>query len=723
MKYLIVLFSLISFSLFGQSGIEPTSFQGTPYKGGIMVGITPIIDEFTGDTIYLYQHSDTSFVKIDSLVFTDSLRLYTSQGVFTTYISSGGGSGDITDVTVSAPITGGGTSGSVNIAINTANGSTTGAITDTDWTTFNNKVGGSGTANQFAYFSGANTLTSSSVFSFNTHGVTLQKGTWNAFINGGNNTLSGTSNVGIGSNQTLSSLTSGTNNVGLGNAAGFGNTSGSNNFYLGYLAGYTNATSSDNVFIGGTSGYTVTGANNCYIGAGSGYNAGASSSTTAIGSLAGYSGGSSNVDIGFYAGFGGTGSFNTRLGRQAGQSSGASNGNIYIGYAAGQNNTGSNNTIVGYQAGATGDGSTNIFLGHNAGFNETGSNTLYLTNSAGTSSGIYGDFANSRFGVNQAPSAMTNTFDINGTLRVRTTTGTATNVMGRDANGVMTTLGLTNLSISGGNLVGPTIPETWANISNHIVSWGSTGTFGSGYPVAVGVTSATQDVDINGHIRLRGAIYDAATNSSGTSGQVLTSQGAGSPWIWTTPTIGGSFSFGTGASTGTVLTDGSGAAYVNGGTNIETTRSGTTVTVRQKSPYTMMTIDIYNQALTTTNTKMALTGSSVINGDGTDVNFDNTNDEIDILTTGTYKISYKCNCKSNTAAVTVQFNLIENVSSATLGAVSTHYFNNTSEFCHNNMEYIYPFTAGDRFSLYAKTISGTTTIQDCNIRMFAERVK
>ena len=79
-----------------QSGIEPSSFQGTPYKGGLMVGVIPIVDEFTGDTLYLYQHSDTSFVRIDSLVFTDSLRLYTSQGVFTTYIASSGGGQDST---------------------------------------------------------------------------------------------------------------------------------------------------------------------------------------------------------------------------------------------------------------------------------------------------------------------------------------------------------------------------------------------------------------------------------------------------------------------------------------------------------------------------------------------------------------------------------------------------------------------------------------------------
>jgi hypothetical protein len=180
----------------------------------------------------------------------------------------------------------------------------------------------------------------------------------------------------------------------------------------------------------------------------------------------------------------------------------------------------------------------------------------------------------------------------------------------------------------------------------------------------------------------------------------------------------------TGSSSPVTLTSSTGTdATITAGMNMAFSQASNNLTIRQKSPYTMMAIDAYSQALTTTNTKMALSGGSAINGDGTDVTFDNTNDEIDIITTGTYKISYNCNCKSNTSSVAVQFNLIENISSGSLGAISTHYFNNTSEFSHNNMEYIYPFTAGDRFSLYAKTISGTTTIQDCNIRMFAERVK
>ena len=84
----VIFFLLFSVGLFGQ-GIEPTSFQPTPFKGGVLVGVIQTIDEFTGDTLYLYQHSDTSFASIDSLVFTDSLRLYTNKGTFATYIDIG----------------------------------------------------------------------------------------------------------------------------------------------------------------------------------------------------------------------------------------------------------------------------------------------------------------------------------------------------------------------------------------------------------------------------------------------------------------------------------------------------------------------------------------------------------------------------------------------------------------------------------------------------------
>jgi hypothetical protein len=80
-----------------------------------------------------------------------------------------------------------------------------------------------------------------------------------------------------------------------------------------------------------------------------------------------------------------------------------------------------------------------------------------------------------------------------------------------------------------------TAPETWGDFTTNIQSWGSTGTFGSGKDVGIG-GQPSRDFDVIGDTRLRGAIYNSS-NSAGSSGQVLTSQGTGA-WIWATPADG-----------------------------------------------------------------------------------------------------------------------------------------------------------------------------------------
>lgn len=459
------------------------------------------------------------------------------------------------------------------ISIQNASGSQAGALSAADWTTFNNKVGGSGSSGRVTFWNGANTVSSDANFLWDNTRMVFHPTT--DVINIGRftgSTSQGANNINIGLYNGNGFGGSNANNVSIGNQNYWNSSTGINNVVIG-MSNYINSTGSYNVVIGDGNNSNGSGSNNLYIGRLVGVTAGSHYENVGLGynvlskatsafrnvangsySLSSLTTGSENLGLGFYAG----GAITTHsgcvgVGSYAIGIANGGNNNTALGTYAASNNTGNEIVAIGsssarYQgqrtvaigAGAGGGvsavGNSNIFLGWSAGNGETGSNRLHITNSNTTANGIYGDFANSRFGVNQAPSAMTNTFDINGTLRVRTTTGTATNVMGRDANGVLVSLGLTNLSVTGGNLVGPTIPETWTNISNHVVSWGSTGTFGSGYPIAVGVTSATQDVDINGHIRLRGAIYDSG-NSAGSSGQVLTSQGAGA-WTWTTLPIG-----------------------------------------------------------------------------------------------------------------------------------------------------------------------------------------
>ncbi len=119
----------------------------------------------------------------------------------------------------------------------------------------------------------------------------------NLFMMGGNNTLSGGRNVGIGSG-VLTALTSGTNNFGIGNATLQQCTTGASNVGIGYLALNAVATTNYNTAIGHDALYRATGSNN-----------------TALGGLTGFT-------------------------------ATAVNNCLFLGYAAGQFETGSNTIIV-----------------------------------------------------------------------------------------------------------------------------------------------------------------------------------------------------------------------------------------------------------------------------------------------------------------------------------------------------------------------------------------
>ena len=97
-----------------------------------------------------------------------------SAGVYTINSSGGGGGSGITSLnglTASTQTFATGTTGTdFNISsatsthtfnFPTASATNRGALSNTDWSTFNSKIGGSGTANRIPYFSGTSTLTSS----------------------------------------------------------------------------------------------------------------------------------------------------------------------------------------------------------------------------------------------------------------------------------------------------------------------------------------------------------------------------------------------------------------------------------------------------------------------------------------------------------------------------------------------------------------------------------
>jgi hypothetical protein len=96
----------------------------------------------------------------------------------------------------------------------------------------------------------------------------------------------------------LTSNTTASNNTAVGRQAGYTNTTGQNNYYGGYQAGYSNNTD-NNTFIGAGSGYNTTGRANTFIGRndngfGSGYDITTGYKNTILG---GYSGNQGGLDI------------------------------------------------------------------------------------------------------------------------------------------------------------------------------------------------------------------------------------------------------------------------------------------------------------------------------------------------------------------------------------------------------------------------------------------
>jgi len=139
--------------------------------------------------------------KIDSMKWAtgDTLKLYTSDGVFKTKITFAG-MGTVTDVTGTSPIIITGTSTvTPNVTIQNATTSQSGALTSTDWNTFNNKVGGSGISTRMTYFNTANTVAPTSDFHYDSaydrYGIGFNIGGWSGGVN---NKLEITGGVAIG---------------------------------------------------------------------------------------------------------------------------------------------------------------------------------------------------------------------------------------------------------------------------------------------------------------------------------------------------------------------------------------------------------------------------------------------------------------------------------------------------------------------------------------------
>lgn len=600
-------------------------------------------------------------------------------GTVTSHTLALGTSGTSPNISGTNPVT---SSGTTTINIPTANGTNTGNLLNTDWTTFNNKVGGSGTSTRVAFWSGTSTLSSNSNLfwdnSNNRLGIGTSSptlplhvegrgyfnvGTDNLFLNGGNTSLSGTSNFALGAG-TLTSLTSGYQNVGIGVGAAPVITTGYANFAMGADALDKCVGCYSNVAIGNQSLFTnVSGFRNIAIGQE------ALAFTTTDASTA----------VGFYALRGQTtGLYNTGIGYFSAYQNQTGSGNVSAGFFSGPV-SGSNNSIFGYYAGSGTTGNGNVIIGNEAGGGTlTQSNTLYIANSSSSSNGIYGNFSNSRFGINTAPASLARTLHVTGEVRITDlVTDNPTWIVGADNDG-----DLNRIQVSTGlQLVGNTLSVNGVGTVTQVnTADGITGgpIIGSGTVGLTGNALSLHQLSTNGIIARTGPNTVTAreiqpNTSSGQFGISVTNGNAvaGNPQI----SLLSNYAFLSGAN---------------------------------------------DQTLSTTYTKYNFASGD--DGDDTGLVSDIANDEIDIVSQGLYMYNYSINCKSNTASHTFSARMQNVGSGASLGSETKHVFNNTSDYCHNNGVGTFSMTAGNSVSLYVKTSTGTPNINDCQINLVVRRI-
>ncbi len=251
----------------------------------------------------------------------------------------------------------------------------------------------------------------------------------------------GYNNSAIGS-ISLSFNTTGYNNMAIGSSCLAGNTTGNQNLAIGTAAMYGNTTGFNNVGIGTYALVgNVTGAFNAAVGHSTAQSNTVGNYCTAIGAYALNSNttGDANIGIGMNAGYYiTTGSYNTVIGS-------FSNTDI---------TTGSNNTIIG----------SNI-----TGLTSSLSNNIILADGAGTQR--IRVLSDGKTGIGTTTPLQT--LHVAGTARITGSDGTATGLMGRDADGDVSGVGLSvGLEFSGGNIQADL--GSGLNVSGNSIAWGGT---------------------------------------------------------------------------------------------------------------------------------------------------------------------------------------------------------------------------------------------------------
>ncbi len=178
---------------------KTTSGAPTP----VQMATKELVFNEVDNKLYYKKESDSSVIHINP----NSGGTVTSVGINTGTFG--------TDISVSgSPIT---TSGTFTLNIPTASASNRGALNSNDWTTFDSKIGGSGSTGRVPFFDSASTITSKSNFTYQGGTGTLTAPYIKATSSGGTaSTVTGRDSNGIISNVTIGSqlaLSSGTLNT------------------------------------------------------------------------------------------------------------------------------------------------------------------------------------------------------------------------------------------------------------------------------------------------------------------------------------------------------------------------------------------------------------------------------------------------------------------------------------------------------------------------------
>ena len=510
MRYLVIVFLFISSFISGQ-GIEPTSLQPTQYQGGILRGVIPYVDEFTGETLYIYQHVDSlAFIKDSIYVRNDSI-----------FLRDGTGFAIVTD----------------SIYVVTGVSKDTIKLRDGDGYVLMDKqsqsrVRGTGTATQVAWFAASDSISSDSAFYWDNTNKRLGIGTTtpNAIVQIANhltfdspnqsiymgynvggfplaantaigntafgynalNSINSSSvgdNVAIGVNA-MRGLTTGTANVALGADNMIVATSASNNIAIGDFALGGITTGTYNLGIGSQALKSVTSAiQNTAIGGWAGSTLTTGNLNVAIGNdaLRTANTSSQNVAIGAIALRATTAGDNTGIGTAAGYSVSTGQRNILIGsHAATSLTTGSNNIVLGYNIDLPSVSSSNML--------DIG-NLIYATGLNGSGTNI------SSGNVGIATTQPARTLHVNGAVRISNlTTDSPIKLVGADADGDLNDIILgTGLSLTGNTLNGAAGSLTGSGVANEVAYFNgpSSITSSPNYFIQSNNMNVLQNFDVN----------------------------------------------------------------------------------------------------------------------------------------------------------------------------------------------------------------------------------